>query len=59
MPRVSHWWNVVSDTVNATVLTLIHDLDPSSPVLLLATSEEDYSLLDHEVSKSFICSFYI
>ncbi|XP_060557412.1 ATPase family AAA domain-containing protein 2-like isoform X2 [Ruditapes philippinarum] len=53
MPHVNHWWSVVSDTVKASVLTLIRDLDPSIPVLLLATSEEDYSHLDFDLQDLF------
>lgn len=34
-------------------MTLIHDLDPFSPVLLLATCEERYDDLDFSVSMIF------
>lgn len=53
LPHVNQWWNVVGETVRSTVLTLIHDLDPSSPVLLLATSEETYSQLDYDLQDLF------
>ncbi|XP_053394851.1 ATPase family AAA domain-containing protein 2-like [Mercenaria mercenaria] len=53
LPHVNQWFSVVGETVRATVLTLIHDLDPSSPVLLLATSEEKFSQLDYDVQDLF------
>ncbi|ESP00580.1 hypothetical protein LOTGIDRAFT_213026 [Lottia gigantea] len=39
LPVINQWWEVVSDTVRATFITLIQNLSPSSPLLMLATSE--------------------
>ena len=50
LPHVNQWWGLIGDTVRSTILTLIADLDPSSPVLLLATSEEKYDDLEYLVS---------
>lgn len=50
LPHINQWWNVLGDTVRTTFLTLVQDLDPSSPLLLLATSEEKYEELDYSVS---------
>ena len=50
LPHINQWWHVLGDTVRTTLLTLIQDLDPTSPLLLLATSEEKYEDLDYTVS---------
>lgn len=36
----------MAETLRATLLTLIQDLNPSLPLLLLATSEQPYNTLD-------------
>ncbi|GFR98220.1 ATPase family AAA domain-containing protein 2 [Elysia marginata] len=46
LPYMDQWWDVMADTLRATLLTLIHDLDPALPLLLLATSERPYHMLD-------------
>ncbi|KAL4237041.1 ATPase AAA domain-containing protein 2 [Mactra antiquata] len=53
LPHINNWWSVVGETVRSTLLTLIHDLDPSSPVLLLATSEETYTDLEYTIQDLF------
>lgn len=50
MPHIDRWWSVLSDTLQATFLTLVHDMDPSAPVLLLATSDSSYVILESTVS---------
>lgn len=57
LPHLNQWWNIIGDTVRSTIVTLIHDLDPSSPVLLLATCEERYDDLDFSVSLIFMVLF--
>lgn len=49
MPHISEWWEIVSDTVKSTFLTLLHDVPSFSPVLILATAETHYSQLSDEV----------
>ncbi|CAL1540288.1 unnamed protein product, partial [Lymnaea stagnalis] len=46
LPYINQWWDVMAETLRATLLTLIHDLNPSLPLLLLATSEQPYAMLD-------------
>ncbi|XP_052256515.1 ATPase family AAA domain-containing protein 2-like isoform X2 [Dreissena polymorpha] len=53
LPHVNQWWDVVGETVRSTIVTLIHDLDPNSPVLLLATSEEKFESLDFNLQDLF------
>jgi len=57
LPHIHQWWPVVGETVRSTILTLISDLDPSSPVLLLATSEQGHEELDFEVRTRSYCYF--
>ncbi|XP_052778215.1 ATPase family AAA domain-containing protein 2-like [Mya arenaria] len=53
LPHVNQWWSVVGETVRSTILTLAQDLDPVSPVLLLATSEEKYEELEFSLQDVF------
>ncbi|XP_046342752.1 ATPase family AAA domain-containing protein 2-like isoform X3 [Haliotis rufescens] len=46
MPYVDQWWEVLSETLRATFLTMIQDLDPTTPILILATSEVPYPQID-------------
>ncbi|XP_059178110.1 ATPase family AAA domain-containing protein 2-like isoform X3 [Physella acuta] len=54
IPYVDQWWGVMAETLRATLLTLIQDLNPSLPLLLLATSEQPYYTLD-TVLQSLFC----
>uniref|UniRef100_T1IKQ0 Tat-binding homolog 7 n=1 Tax=Strigamia maritima TaxID=126957 RepID=T1IKQ0_STRMM len=38
-PHLDQWWGTLSDTTRATFLTLLQDVDPGAPVLVLATSD--------------------
>ncbi|RUS81519.1 hypothetical protein EGW08_010726 [Elysia chlorotica] len=53
LPYIDQWWDVMADTLRATLLTLIHDLDPALPLLLLATSERPYHMLDPTLRSLF------
>ncbi|KAK3753237.1 hypothetical protein RRG08_024509 [Elysia crispata] len=53
LPYMDQWWDVMADTLRATLLTLIHDLDPALPLLLLATSERPYHMLDPTLRSLF------
>ena len=50
MPHLDQWWSSSSDSLRATFTTLLQDIDPSTPLLLLATSDIPYNDLDEEVS---------
>ncbi|EDV23128.1 uncharacterized protein TRIADDRAFT_58090 [Trichoplax adhaerens] len=39
LPRIETWWSVASDSLRATICGLLCDLQPSLPILLLATSD--------------------
>lgn len=39
LPRIETWWSVASDSLRATIIGLLNDLQPSLPILLLATSD--------------------
>lgn len=53
LPHVDQWWATVSDTVRVTFLTLLHDMDPSAPILLLATSDCPYQQFPTELQQLF------
>ncbi|GCB74482.1 hypothetical protein scyTo_0003572 [Scyliorhinus torazame] len=53
VPHIKEWWDAVSDTVRATFLTLLQDVPPFSPILILATSETEYIELPDEVKCIF------
>ncbi|XP_045109499.1 ATPase family AAA domain-containing protein 2-like isoform X3 [Portunus trituberculatus] len=53
VPRIDQWWVTISDTLRATFISLLFDLEPSSPLLFLATSDVPYDQLDSEVQHLF------
>ncbi|XP_035828419.1 ATPase family AAA domain-containing protein 2 isoform X2 [Aplysia californica] len=53
LPYINQWWEVMAETLRATLLTLIHNLDPTLPLLLLATSEQPYHTLDPMLQSMF------
>ncbi|XP_060709644.1 ATPase family AAA domain-containing protein 2B isoform X1 [Hemiscyllium ocellatum] len=53
VPHIKEWWDAVSDTVRATFLTLLQDIPPFSPILIVATSEAIYIELPDEVKCIF------
>ncbi|XP_038656120.1 ATPase family AAA domain-containing protein 2B isoform X1 [Scyliorhinus canicula] len=53
VPHIKEWWDAISDTVRATFLTLLQDVPPFSPILILATSETQYIELPDEVKCIF------
>ena len=55
MPYINELWGVVSDSLRVTFLTLVRSMNPSTPVLLLATSEAVYGDLDDQVRCSCHC----
>ena len=53
LPYLDRWFEVSSDSVKATFLTLLEDLNPSTPVFLLATTHTPVHLLDPSASNLF------
>lgn len=53
MPHINHWWGVLGDTLKATLQMLLQDLVPTTPVLILATSEQPYTDLDFQLQLMF------
>ncbi|XP_060062589.1 ATPase family AAA domain-containing protein 2-like [Ylistrum balloti] len=53
MPHINHWWGVLGDTLKATLQMLLQDLVPTTPVLILATSEQPYNDLDFQLQLMF------
>lgn len=49
MPHIHEWWSVIGAACQATFLTLLDDLAPDAPMLLLATSEIQHHQLPHQV----------
>ncbi|XP_078611325.1 ATPase family AAA domain-containing protein 2-like isoform X2 [Branchiostoma floridae x Branchiostoma japonicum] len=52
-PHIDQWWDIVGDTLRATFLTLLSDVPPTAPVLLLATSEVPHTGLPEQVQDLF------
>lgn len=57
MPRINQWWDILSESLKTTLMTTIQNLDPSSPILLLATSEEPLKQIDVWVSRIVMLYF--
>ena len=55
LPHLSEWWHVITEAVRASFVSLFNDLDPSIPVLLLATSDVEYKRLSAQVSVNLFC----
>lgn len=53
LPHVNHLWSVAGETLKATFLTMVDDLEPSSPILILATSEIPYDFLEDDLRELF------
>ena len=53
IPRMASWWEVTTDTFKETFLALIHALPSSSPVLILATSEQSVEQLPDDLKVLF------
>lgn len=53
IPHLCQWWETMGETVRATFLTLLHDLEPWMPVFLLATSDVPFDSLPPGVQQLF------
>jgi SpoVK/Ycf46/Vps4 family AAA+-type ATPase len=49
MPHIHQWWASLTDACRSTFLTLLNDIPPESPILVVATAEVQYKYLDQEV----------
>ena len=49
LPHLSEWWQVITEPVRASFVSMFNDLDPSVPVLLLATSDIEHKRLYPQV----------
>lgn len=57
MPIVEQLWDVLTETLRATFTMMLNELDPTAPILLLATSECHYSSLDDHLCRIFDSNF--
>jgi len=55
LPHISEWWHVITEAARASFVSMFNDLDPSIPVLLLATSDVEYKRLSPQVGGN-LCS---
>ncbi|XP_071042928.1 ATPase family AAA domain-containing protein 2 isoform X4 [Parasteatoda tepidariorum] len=56
LPHIGYWWETLSETVRATFLSLLQDLDPSLPLMLFATSDVTYYQLPIKIQEIFSAS---
>lgn len=55
VPAIAQWWNLVPETLHAVFLSHLCKLDPSAPILLIATADIPYNNLPQEVSWNILC----
>lgn len=55
LPHLSEWWHVITEAVRASFVSMFNDLDPSMPVLLLATCDVEYKRLSPQVGVNLCC----
>ena len=53
LPHIRLWWESANATLHATLLTLLDDIPPNLPVMLLATADCERNELDEELAESF------
>ncbi|XP_035213971.1 ATPase family AAA domain-containing protein 2-like isoform X2 [Stegodyphus dumicola] len=53
LPHIGYWWDTLSDTVRATFLSLLQDLDPATPLMLFATSDVSFAQLPLKIQEIF------
>lgn len=49
IPNLDKWWELVSETVRVILLSQMTQLNPNTPILLLATADKLYQDLPDEV----------
>ena len=60
VPYIAEWWQVITEAVRASFVSVFNDVDPSVPILLLATSDTDYKRLPAPVchcAQNFVSCF--
>ena len=53
LPHIRLWWESANATLRATLLTLLDDIPPNLPVMLLATADCERNELDEELAEAF------
>lgn len=60
IPNLDKWWELVTETVRVILLSQMTQLNPNTPILLLATADKLYEDLPFEVkSPAFRFSKYL
>ena len=57
IPHLLTLWETVSETVRATLLTLLADVPPTAPLLILAVADCSYSHLPEELQSMFVALY--
>ena len=50
MPHICRWYDVIGDASRATFVSLISDMEPTAPTLLIATTEVAYLQMSAQVN---------
>lgn len=53
VPSIEQWWALVGETVRAIFLSQLSQLDPTIPILLLATANVEYKQLPDQIMSVF------
>ena len=53
LPHINHFWPNLSETLRATFLTILDDLEPTKPLLIVATSDIDFNVLPDDLQEIF------
>ncbi|KAL8581462.1 hypothetical protein ACOMHN_004347 [Nucella lapillus] len=56
IPYINELWGVVTDCLRVTFLTMVRSMNPSCPILILATCETTYTHLDEQLKELFSVS---
>ena len=49
MPHIGRWYDVISDALRATFMSLLNDMEPTAPTLIIATTEVPYMQMSTQV----------
>jgi len=53
LPQVGRWWPAISETVRATFLSLLNELDPELPILLMVTHDGELDQVSEDIVDLF------
>lgn len=53
IPSIDKLWPTVTETVKATLISLLNELLPTEAVFIIATSDSPHSELDEEVGRGY------